>query len=636
MLIFLVFAGFSSAFDMQVYWSYRGTLRPAAPPMSYGRGILFPEGEKLALLDSKGGIVWEFTCKSQIKTLAYTEYILVGTLDSVVALDEAGNMLWTSVVGHQVDYIIDVEYPGHSGFLVAGGKTVSFVDYAGVKSWSYQLPWAINAKPVFFGSEEPKALISAGGFMYSLNLPPYKESSYSLEGTIVPDPLVLDSNVVFASSAGKLYFLNAETLKAEQVVGLGSEAIFGPYEIRGQDRTILEVITRDGIVGLNMTGAAMGRYTLAGTVSSASLFPYNENDYVLTAYGNILYLLDGFNIVWSKKLDNPVIYVGHAQGSAGPLLVAVTSDSTLHVFSRQDEVTDGLGDEYLSRAMMYQNAGDTFNVAAYAELSRDLYDSANDTEGSSNANGFLDRLRADEQFQIGKVYMDYGYYNISERYLRNASEEYARLGFPDGVAAVNELLLKRPRMEENADMLLDRAKEDYMLRNLELSKDFALEAYSVYSLLNSTEGMYESRNLGEKAIARSKADYYYRQAVRSYFNDTLPETAAEYLNKSGAIYAEVGDGRGVDQTRELMMRIQADGYLGKSRSLAESGDEDGSAEYARQAQRLYSEIGYDIGVSKAGELIPAEPERTPSRLPYLLAVVLGIVLLAGVYLRIRT
>ena len=633
-LIIFVLACAASAEGYAPYWSYTAGSRPITAPVTYNGSIYFPAGSLLTVLDAGGNAVWTYEASQPIISLAvFDGFSYIGLNDSVVVLDGGGYPVQRMTFGYPVDYVAPANMSGFAGRFFAGGRTVTFKDMSGSLVWSYDAPLPLTSAPLQSTLDVPRLVFCSGGTLYAV-ADPRNVDVYSAEGAIMPQLVLQDGSIVFATTSGFVYSVSENSgFHADWSVRVADRIVSGPFLTGPPENPSYILSTSDSVIKLNSTGGIVTRYTTSSRGST--IVPFQDGSERAIVYqGNRIGVLQNLGSVWSDgSLKYMIIYAMPMKTGSYTMVLAESSDSTLTAFMDPADSKRLLAEEYMDSARHYYVAGDRFGVAAYAGLARKTYASINDTDGQRLADTLGKLMDADELYAIGRVYLEFGYYEEAANYSNQALKAYEAIGNADRAQKASELF-NASYDRQRADSLLNKSLELYATKNLSLSQDYALEALELYTSLNFTEGAYMSKKAADSAVTQGRADYYLGLSVKYYFNNTSPAKAKEYLAQSKTLYTSLNNTKGVAAAERFEKRILADELLAKAQSYSAAGLNDTASEYANMSKSLYEETGYELGIAKTRAFLKAADSQGLNLV--MIAFLLFIVLVSAlVYLRLR-
>jgi hypothetical protein len=480
-----------SGLELNEYWRYTCENGSGASPAAIGDTVLHSCGRSLVALDSGGAPRWTHTYGGDVLAIGAAERVIAGLNASVSILDYSGSEERRVMLNHPAERIILLG--GRLGqFAAAGGKGITGVDFEGRILWRYELPWTITSGPVLSADGSRRLFVGSGGTLYSMAIPPDDVEAYDAEGTLAEGIASSGSGVVFATTGGKVIRMEpGGKPDTEWTLDAGARIISGPYVLNESGSETFAFAAGGTILEVNATGEETGRYTVHTSEAGFAVLSLNDSDYLLVPYGNELTAYRDLESVWSLRFDDRIADLDVAYGNGtSPRVLVKTSDGTLHALWTRKGTLSALADRYMSRALQSYLEGDGFGAVSYARLAAEAYTEVDDGDGAGKAEELILRVEGDESYAVADVYFQFGYYNESAGFAQNASSTYGRIGDSEGEEKA-EALLEKSRLSLQAGGLMDNAKRDYALRDLESSEDYAIEALSIFGRLNSTGGVTE-------------------------------------------------------------------------------------------------------------------------------------------------
>lgn len=180
---------------------------------------------------------------------------------------------------------------------------------------------------------------------------------------------------------------------------------------------------------------------------------------------------------------------------------------------------------------------------------------------------------------------------------------------------VNPEYIKSQEAEEYSSM----AYKYYIRNDCENAKPLAEKAKELFTELNDIDGILKSNYIilqcrpnVTKLDKRQIADEYYLKA-QEYLVEGDYGNATLYAERAIDIYSEVGDNRGIIKCDMLILKIEkelkeirrkdADYLLLEARDFYLQNDLHNATLSVERAKKIYTEIGYKIGISDCDELL---------------------------------
>jgi len=534
-------ATFASA-NLTLKWSYatNASIRSSAAASDLdGDGrleVLFPSGSTLYALSSDGKALWAFTVNSTIHSSP-----AVGDIDG--------------------DGIKDVAFGADNGLLyVLGG--------GGTLKWAFATGGPVTVSPaladlnqdgkleIFFGSWDEK--------FYALDYDSRVIWEYNAGEKIESSAAIADINrdnkseIIFGCDNNLLYVLSNPPHKLWM------------YQVNGNivSTPVASDINRDGkvdvVFGTEDGMAYALKYTLSGegTRDEKSL------------------LQPLWNYIAGGAING--VAVGNLQGnsSSKPEVVVVSDDKTVYLLN----YTGGRLMRYTvskpirSRPLLADLNGDGTPEIVFGSDDRSLY--------AINASGsMLWAYKIESIVRASPIAAD----------LTGGGNADVIVGCDDGTLYVFHSSLAGGK--ELADSLYEEALDYYTLNEIDVSREYAARAKSIYMNLSYMDGVEKTGRLLDKISALD----YCVSAQQAYDNGNL-EAAIELATESDKIYYELDLGN-VSVCSSLLSRSNADLYVMEALFFYEDEAYNESEAYATEALRLYSELNNSEGVGEAEDLL---------------------------------
>jgi tetratricopeptide (TPR) repeat protein len=639
LLVLLVMAGNTSAsLDYGVYWKFRSDEKPTAKPEialipSLNKtNVFYPSGGSLHVLEPDGGTVWQYRIPADIHSITVgdinqddkPEVVIGSTTGQVYAYTYRGGLLWQVNESKTNVYATLGNLDERQGIevLTASRFNVTLYSSNGSRIWTFNTIREMNTPPVLADVDldgRLEVVLGANDLLYVIKELPYGYSFHSFIGGGVKSPVVADLDrdgvreIIYATGDGRLSVLNytANHLLLEWDHDVEKAIVSGPVVLDLGGDGVLDVIVGSQnrfLYVVNASGDRLWRYSTPVRVDYTPAygdFDLDGVDDLVFSSGDSLYILNNSNSMWSYSCDSEISsspVVADITGDGVPEILVTLDDCCLTVFARRYYVLKSAADRFYGIAEDYYDSGSEFNAIAFNELSRRVYERLECEEGLSNTRNLDKRIEADELYNMGAVYYDFGYYINARELASKSLETYKNIGYPTGVDRALSLK-QRAIMHSQAEELVNLSELDYIEERYIDSRFKALQASRLYRTLNYSEGVLNADSIVERAYNKIHADSYYHLAVFSYFNKTNTDEARHYLSKAADTYTLINDSEGIKHVEKIGKWITADELLQKAESSMKSGQPGEAVHYASTARRLYSELEYETGFLKASDLV---------------------------------
>jgi len=628
----------NASFDYKIFWQYKTyESTNIEPVIAYinpdeGMNIFFASGNDIHVLDSFGREIWNYELDDDVFHMTvrdinndkYPELIVGSKSTGVYVYKYRGDLIWHRMESRHKVYTIvqDIDLRPGMEILTASGFNITLYSSEGDKIWSFKTLREINTKPILKDLDldgKLDVIVGANDLMYVISTPPYKSMFYQTNGGVLPQPIVFDIDrdglleIIYSTGGNKVNILNhSQTgldLELEHDVERG--IVTSPIIIdMGGDKVFDMIIGTQNrfLYVINSSGYRLWKYS---TPIRLHYPPANADlnmdgiDEIIYPSGDTLFILNDTRTVWSYKVKKPITsspIVKDINGDHIAEILVSTNDGTLNVFSREYYVKKSIADDFYKKAIDYYESESYFNSIAYNELAKQQYEKIGDSESLIKTKRLVLRIEANELLNMGQVYYDFGFYTNSEELSDKSLQTFKMINYREGIE--ESLFLKQKSiMHREAEDLIDLSKLDYVEGKFIDSRFKALQASRLYRLINYTEGFLDADSVVEDVFNKIHADSYYFLAVLAYYNKTESAEARHYLSKAEDAFSKVNDTEGLERIGRIDKRITADSLLVKAQSNYKSGHKREAFGFALDAKTIYGQLGYDIGLLKAQDII---------------------------------
>jgi len=174
-------------------------------------------------------------------------------------------------------------------------------------------------------------------------------------------------------------------------------------------------------------------------------------------------------------------------------------------------------------------------------------------------------------------------------------------------------------IEKTAGVYYKKAQEQYLQNKLNEALSYAHNSRNLYADLGNYVGIAQSDTLinqiKNRMQLRTQAEIFLKNA-KGFFNVAEFDSAYVDASKARSIYADMDDYRKKEDVDNFLKEIRdgsdkltnADAYIQKSESYYDILDYETSLKWAQEANKLYVDINYSIGISES-RLIITESEK---------------------------
>jgi len=364
-----------------------------------------------------------------------------------------------------------------------------------------------------------------------------------------------------------------------------------------------------------------------------------------------------------KKIFLILVLMGILVSSSSTSILLTTSTTiTINEIEiiKEAELTFRKATGYYKKAIETQSFDDYVKAIEYAEKAKELFEELGDEEGYAKSRNlialigsdvfydildFKKRREADSHYEKGMIEFLYAmggpekdkrikHFNNAKQEIEKARAIYNNLyewaeilkDTEKKKLYLGEISKCNRRLEEieihyyvpspphRGEQLYMNATFFFAKGDCENASRFAKEAKSLFEKINDLPGVYKCDiliyRINECLKKLKTADRYYENAT-TYYETADYENATIVLKKAKEIYEGVNNQKGIKKCNSLKEKItemsekkeKANELLGEAEMYFEQNRFEESIEAANEAKKIYEEIGYMRGVSKADRFI---------------------------------
>ncbi|MFH1403460.1 MAG: hypothetical protein ABIH11_04245 [Candidatus Altiarchaeota archaeon] len=685
-LAILLLAGSSNAvLDYEVYWNFNPNTRPSGNPIpGFVKGLnetwlFYPSEGVLYLLNPKGEKVGEYPVGGEIYSVDVGDLDGDGVTEVAVGHEsgvevyqvrlhgDIGDQAWSKTLIAGGRYVRIADLDGRIGLevLVLGGYNVALYSSSGSLIWGVKSIRMISTPPVVSDVDSDgvvEILFGAGDLMYLLKTPPYEPEFYSDVGDVMQPINVVDFDgdfnreIVYSTSGGRIYSLSYgdKGFDVEDVYPVSRGVSTGSVVLDLNSDGVMDALVgtkKRSLYAVNHTGDGLWYYTTQSTLDVEPVLGDIDSDgimEILYPQGDTLYMLDHSSAIWSREFKSSLYgrpLVADITGDHKPEIIVTLNNGGIVVYSSRSMVDRSNAERLYGRAEDFYGKGSFANALAFNDLARNEYSKIGDTEGLLKASRMEKRIEADEFFNMGEVYYEFGYFTSAGELSARSLEIFESIGYTPGIERAL-VLQKKSSLQMEAEELVDLSQLDYTSGKYNDSKFKILQASRIFRVLNYTEGVLGADVMVERVYGKMSADSYYFLGVLTYFNNTDLIEARHYISKAEDTYKLINDTEGLRRVRDIDRRITADDLMIKAVKSIDSGNMGQALSYALTAREIYTELGYEIGVLKSEDIIRStgldvkedagQITKTPANPLYIAVAVVFILLAVALIARKKT